>query len=105
MYNATEGSLKKSLSVTALSALLSLACFSPALQAGVFPSKLALNQSQDFSDATGSLNDSAPAKSASTVVRMTLVGANTHPEIVSEEPLPGKSNYFTGSSTDNSHTD
>ncbi|MEO5573752.1 MAG: hypothetical protein ABIR48_04635 [Gammaproteobacteria bacterium] len=105
MYNATEGSLKKLLSVTVLSALLSLACFSSALQAGVLSNKLALNQSQDFSDATGSLNYSAPPKSASTIVRMTLVGANTRPEIVSEEPLPGKSKHFSGSSADNSHTD
>ena len=30
------------------------------------------------------------------VVRMRLVGANTHPELTGLDPLPGKSNYFIG---------
>ena len=38
----------------------------------------------------------APAQPPA-VVRMRLVGANTHPELKGLDPLPGRSNYFIGS--------
>ena len=45
------------------------------------------------SSAPSAVNDPNPQ---STVLRMKLVGANPHPEVVGLEELPGKSNYFIG---------
>ncbi len=41
----------------------------------------------------------------SLVLRMKLVGANPAPRIAGTDPLPGKSNYFTGKNPSNWHTD
>lgn len=87
-----EESSKKPLYLTALSIVFGIST-------GVAVATTGHSFSQQ-APSTASLNTASPSpQHERQKVRMTLVGANTHPEIVPEEPLHGKG--FTGSSAGN----
>lgn len=56
-----------------------------------------LNQPRSDSDLTKVAGHSASGPARSAVLRMKLLGANPHAQVVGVESLPGKANYFIGS--------
>lgn len=57
---------------------------------------LALYQTRRKTSASGKHNRAQPEVLGSSVLRMRLVGSEADPEVVAQNELPGKSNYFIG---------
>jgi len=91
-----EESSKKQLYLTALSIVFGIST-------GVAVATTGHSFSQQIPSAASPNSNSPSAQQERQKVRMTLVGANTHPEIVPEEPLRGKG--FAGSSAENGLAD
>lgn len=88
-----EASPKKQLYLTALCVVFGIA------SAGATAAYTGNSSSQQIRSTASPHTNSPSAQHERQTVRMTLVGANPHPEVVPEEPLHGKN--FGGSSAEN----
>jgi protocatechuate 3,4-dioxygenase beta subunit len=68
-------------------------------------SKAYIGNPHDDARSNRRMKPGEPGRQQTSVLRMTLKGANPSPEVKGIEELPGKVNYFAGKSRDKWHTD